>query len=65
MKITKKSKIIEVINSNEKAGEILFNAGLSCVGCSMISYETLEQGCLAHGMTKKDIDKLIEELNKN
>lgn len=63
-KITKKTKLSELINESPKAAEILFKEGLSCVGCPMAMQETIEQGCLAHGMNEKDIDKLIEKLNK-
>lgn len=64
MKITKKTKLSELIKENPKAAEILFGQGLSCIGCPMAMQETLEQGCLAHGMSKKDIDELIKRLNK-
>ena len=64
MKINKTTKISEVISENPEAVEILFEAGLTCVGCPMAQQETLEQGCLAHGMSKKDIEKLIERLNE-
>lgn len=63
-KITKKTKLNEVLNINSKAADILFKAGLSCIGCPMAIQETLEQGCLAHGMNEEEIDKLIEKLNK-
>jgi len=63
-KITPKTKLNEILNKNPKAAEILFEAGMSCIGCPMAMQETLEQGCLAHGMDKKDIDKLIGRLNK-
>ena len=63
-KITKKTNIMDILNKNPEAYEILFENGLACVGCSMANFETLEQGCLAHGMSKKQIDKLIKELNK-
>jgi hybrid cluster-associated redox disulfide protein len=64
MKITKKTKLNEIVEKNPKAGEILFDAGMMCVGCAMAQEETLEQGCLAHGMSKKDMDKLVEKLNR-
>ena len=64
MKITKKTNINDLIKKNPDAIRILFEAGLGCVGCHMAEQETIEQGCLAHGMSKKNIDKLIEELNK-
>lgn len=62
-KITKKTKISELI-SNEKAIKTLFEAGLGCIGCPMAQAETIEEGCLSHGMSEKDIDKLVERLNK-
>ena len=37
--------------------------GLHCIGCMASSAETIEQGALAHGMKKKDIEKLIKDLN--
>ena len=64
VKITGKTKLSVILNKNPEAAEILFDAGMACVGCSMAMHETIEQGCLAHGMTKKKIEKLIKELNK-
>ena len=63
-KITKKTKLSELLDKNPKAAEILFEVGMHCMGCPMAMQETLEQGCLAHGMTKKEIDELIERLNR-
>jgi len=64
MKITKSTKINELLQSNPEAAEVLLKAGMGCVGCPMAMQETLEEGCKAHGMTKKEIDELVEELNK-
>ena len=64
MVITGKTKINKLLQKNPEAAEILFDAGMGCVGCSMAMHETIEQGCLAHGMTKKKIEKLIKRLNK-
>jgi hypothetical protein len=30
----------------------------------MTAYESLEQGCKAHGMSDEEIDKLVAEINK-
>ena len=62
-KITKKTKFSEILESKKDAAEILFKAGLHCVGCPMTAQESLEDGCLAHGMTGKEIDELVERLN--
>ena len=64
MKITKKTKFSKILESNEDAAEILLKAGLHCVGCPMTSQESLEDGCLSHGMSGKEIDKLVTKLNK-
>lgn len=63
MKITKKTKISEIVKINPKAKEILFEEGMHCIGCPMAQQETLEEGCLAHGMEEKKIKQIIKKLN--
>jgi hybrid cluster-associated redox disulfide protein len=63
-KITKNMTFAEILQNHPKSAEILFNSGLHCVGCHISAYETLEQGCLMHGMDKKQISELIKKLNK-
>lgn len=62
--ISKKTKISEVLNEKQELAEKFFEAGLGCVGCPMAQMETIEQGCKAHGIDDKEIDKWIKELNK-
>jgi hybrid cluster-associated redox disulfide protein len=47
----------------ELAG-MLLSSGMGCMGCPMAQMETIEEGCRAHGMDDKEIDELIERLNK-
>ncbi len=64
-KITPKTKISEALEMKGDAGaEILMNSGMGCVFCPMAQQESLEGGCLAHGMSKKDVEKIVEGLNK-
>ncbi|MCK4647572.1 DUF1858 domain-containing protein [Candidatus Pacearchaeota archaeon] len=63
--INKKTKLNEILEKNENAAEILFESGLSCIGCPMAMQETLEEGCLAHGMDDKEIGELVGRLNKD
>ncbi len=63
-KITKKMKFSEILELKPEAGEILFEAGMMCFGCPMASQETLEEGCKAHGLSDKDINKIVEKVNK-
>ncbi len=61
--ITGKMSFGEILEKHPKSAEILFRSGLHCIGCGMAMYESLEDGCKAHGMTKKQIDALIKKLN--
>jgi len=63
-KITKKTKINDLTKQSPEVAELLFKMGLGCIGCPMAMIETLEQGCKAHGMNDKEINNLIDELNK-
>jgi hybrid cluster-associated redox disulfide protein len=63
-KITKNMTFGEILEKNPNLAEILFENGLHCLGCGMAMTETLEDGCLAHGMNKKQIDDLIKKLNE-
>ncbi len=38
--------------------------GLGCVGCPMAMMETIDIGLKAHGFKEKEIDKVIDALNK-
>ena len=63
-KITAKTKMSEVLEKNADAVEVLLESGMMCFGCPMSAGETLEQGCSSHGMSKKEINELVEKLNK-
>ncbi len=62
--ISKNMTFAEILEKHPESVNILFESGLHCIGCGMAMYETLEQGCKAHGMDKKQIDELIKKLNE-
>lgn len=64
LKITGKTKIMTILEKRPECVEILFDAGLTCLGCVFAKQETLEQGLKAHGFTKKEINDLIKKLEK-
>lgn len=61
--ITGKETIIEILNQLPEAEAILTAHGLHCVGCSVRSYETLEEGCRSHGFTEPELQNILEDLN--
>ena len=62
--ITKNTTFSELLQKKPDAASILFEKGMMCIGCSAAMYETIEQGCRAHGMNGKEIKKLVDDLNK-
>jgi iron-sulfur cluster assembly accessory protein len=48
----------------QQLAQILTKFGLNCVGCSASTWETLESGVLRHGMSEKDLIKLLDALKK-
>jgi hybrid cluster-associated redox disulfide protein len=62
--ITKNITFAELLEKKPESMNVLFEAGLHCIGCHMSAYETVEQGCQAHGFTKKQIEELIKKLNQ-
>ncbi len=60
-KIKKDMSFSEVLDKYPEAGEILLKKGLGCIGCPMAMMETIEEGCIAHGLNP---DKIVDELNK-
>ncbi len=64
-KITKDMVMGEIIISYPQIAQILIDKyDLHCVGCSMASFETLEEGLLSHGHNPKQITQIIKKLNK-
>ncbi len=58
--ITRKMCINEVIQTYPETIPVFLQHGLSCIGCALSQFETIEQGALAHGM---DVDTLIKDIN--
>lgn len=58
---TKEMSIKDIVMQCPESVEVFAQFGLGCIGCAMASFETLEQGALAHGI---DVNQLVDELNK-
>lgn len=62
-KITKDMTLGEVVKKYPKIAEVMLKYGLHCIGCHVAAWETIEQGALGHGMSKKDLEKMVKEMN--
>lgn len=63
-KITKEMSFSDVLEKYPKTASIMLKHGLHCIGCHVAAFETIEQGCMAHGMGEEDVKKMIEEMNE-
>lgn len=64
LKITRETNMQALLFHKPELAGMLLSSGMGCMGCPMAQMETIEDGCRAHGMNDKEIDKLIERLNK-
>lgn len=60
-KINKEMKIDEVLKKYPETVEVFVKNGFHCIGCAVVSLESIEDGARVHGI---DTDKLVEELNE-
>lgn len=61
-KITENTLIMEAIEINPKAGEILIGYGMHCLGCAVAHGETVGEAALVHGI---NVEELVNALNKD
>ncbi len=64
VRITRDTNMSQLLMEHPELAGLLISSGMGCMGCPMAHMETIEEGCMAHGMDSKEIDKLIERLNK-
>ncbi|UCD07950.1 MAG: DUF1858 domain-containing protein [Candidatus Aenigmatarchaeota archaeon] len=53
----------DIIKKYPETVEVMLKRGLHCVGCHVAAWETLEQGAKAHGMSEKEIESMLSEMN--
>ena len=63
-KITKNMTFQDVMDKYPNAIDVVMNYGLHCIGCHVSAFETIEQGAKAHGLNKKDMEKMLKEMNE-
>lgn len=61
--LTKYAILGDVAKESPKAAELLAMYGLHCVSCMANSFDTLDMGAKVHGMTDKEVDEMVEEVN--
>ena len=63
-KIGKDMTLGEIVAANPNAAGVMMGYGLHCIGCPATALETLEQGAKMHGLSSKQIEHMVAEINK-
>ena len=61
--INEKDTLGQIIKQYPEIAPVLAKAGLHCIGCHVSEYESLGDGCRAHGLTDEDIKKIVTGAN--
>ena len=56
--------IADIIKANPKAEEVFEKYGLHCANCELGKVETLEEGAKGHGLTEKEVEEMVELINR-
>ena len=59
--VTEKTLIGELVREYPESIDVLFEAGMHCIGCPASQAESLEEACEVHML---DTKKVVEEINK-
>jgi len=61
--VTKEMLLGEVVSKHPRAAFVMLQYGLHCIGCHVSIYETIEQGCLGHGMPPDVMEEMLADVN--
>ena len=65
LEITKDILIGDLVENYPNLASVLVEKyGFHCIGCMAAGMETLEEGATVHGMTEREIEKLVKNLRQ-
>lgn len=59
--IDENTLIMDAVEANPNAADILLSYGMHCLGCAIAHGETIGEAALVHGI---DVNDLLRDLNK-
>ena len=62
-KITKDMTLELITTTYPQTVPIIMEYGFHCIGCSLSTFETLEQGAMTHGLDEVELQHLLADLN--
>ncbi|MBD3164633.1 DUF1858 domain-containing protein [Candidatus Woesearchaeota archaeon] len=64
MQITKDTLIGDLVKQKPESVNVLMKHGMHCIGCSVATWETLEQACQSHGISVNNLVGDLKEVKK-
>lgn len=61
MKANKDTMILDLLQMHPELVGLLMGHGLHCIGCMLAANETIEEACMAHGLS---VDLLLKDVNE-
>ncbi len=62
--ITKDMTLGDVVSRYPEAAMVMVKYGLHCIGCHVAAWESIEDGARSHGISGKDLKRMLEEMNE-
>ena len=62
--ITKDMTLGDVVSRYPEAAMVMVKYGLLCIGCHVAAWESIEDGARSHGISGKDLKRMLEEMNR-
>ncbi|MBU0981068.1 DUF1858 domain-containing protein [Patescibacteria group bacterium] len=62
-KFNEESLIGDILRFIPEAAEVLEDYGMQCISCSIGSFESIGDGAFVHGLSDKELQKLLKKLN--
>lgn len=62
--ITMDMPLLEAFQVSPLVPEIFVNYGMSCLFCGVAGNETVKQACMGHGMSEREVEYMIGDINE-
>lgn len=61
--ISRQTRLMQIAMQEPDLIAILLEEGMHCIGCPASAFESLEEGCRAHGFNEEKINRIVLKLN--
>ena len=59
----KLGQLARVVAKWPEAAQVMLDYGLHCVGCGISEVDSIEAGCMVHGMSEEEMEQLLRDIN--